>query len=207
MIVPNYRLTQLINFIGQRKLKQVGLLACTTCAHLLENTLASVTPQMTLPQIPLLDRNYFIPFTAINPDEAYEKEAAYEQDPSYNLAVLSTTNLSSYALVYHALTLPSGEVLGSNLEENVSDLPIPLGPQNHYALQTTGPLFHYSDPLGIGFSYFYPQVNRQPEALICTECGRIYLPHPESHTLTPLPAFLSYAQQETLKGFVVDVYL
>ncbi len=205
MIVPNYRLTQLINFIGQRKLKQVGLLACTTCTHLLENIILAAVPTPSLPRLPFLDRNYFLPYPVEDSSTMSEEEDAI--NTSTSLASIGSAGLPSYALIYYALDMPTHEFLGSLFDTPHEDLPIPLGPQSPFAVQTQGPLFHYSDPLGIGFSYFYPQVNNTPEAIICTECGRIYLPNPESHTLTPLPAFLSYAQQETIKGFVVDIYL
>lgn len=184
----NPKLEQLKNYLGEKKIKQLGLLVCHTC-----NEIITHLPQI-LPSLDLDDKTYITPeeLVAIR---SKISQSAYALIPSASkpLTDLSTTeqSLDSTTSISKFLTIPI-----KSEEELLKRLALILNESRTPS----------SDTLGIGYTYnIYPPL--PPHSLICSECGKQYaIGHPTLN-LMPLPVPLTDTEYEMIKGIYVDILL
>lgn len=185
----NPKLEQLKNYLGEKKLKQLGLLICNTCHEILTHI-----PEI-LPSLDLDSKAYITPEELATIREKISQSASdFIPSTSKPLADTSTveqTSNDSITLASELLTLPitSEEDLLKRLAMILNESHTP-----------------YSDTLGMGYTYnIYPAL--PPHSLICSECGRQYaIAHPTLN-LMPLPVPLTDTEYEMIKGVYVDILL
>lgn len=175
MIMSEYKLTTLIHFIGEKKLKQVGLLTCNTCVHILGDVL-----------------DVQIEGSSIS---THQIENILDEHITDNpVADTSLSTQDQISLIDNDAEAVDNDMPLTQYMPSLIPVHIPEEASLHY------------DPLGIGYSY-YPVKKIPPYTIICSECGRLYTPQLSFHSLQPIPALLTAAQQEVLKGFYIDIIL
>lgn len=178
MMTSQYQLNELISFIGRKKLKQLGLLPCTTCAHILWDIERLSNPLLDSKSLDSADHL----FSSNNETTMPSSDDVPHASSSDHDFVYQTQSTS------HANEGPFIEV-------------VPLASLSPIVLEDTS-----HESLGIGFIY-NPFLTIPPHATVCAECGRLYSQSPAMHSFTALPVVLSDVEYEVLKGFYVDISL
>lgn len=187
------KLLQLKQYLGEKKLKQLGLIQCSTCLKIIEQATSfsmpndlDEKPYLTAEEIDQINSNILNPSNDqldLNATESnkIEKEVS---DPS---SVSDTPHPLT-------ITLDHNDLKDENiLLEKLSTI-----------LATASPI--NTDDLGMGYLYTYPTLPL-PHSLSCSECGRLYaIAHPTLELL-PLPIYLSDTEYEMIKGIYVDTLL
>ena len=223
-----YKLQQLTNFLGEKKLKQLGLLACETCNHIMAHA------EGLIPPTDFSNRTYLTPNELANINKQLYDSALPTSNTSYlsfpedviqtsktdTILENSQTNLISDSadIVYSPEDLVPLVPMVSSLEKNTSSKPVktnspyPNPPKTaeqllaEILLDITTAHPPTDTDLGMGYIYnIYPP--SPPHALACTECNRLYaIAHPVLQ-LMPLPVRLTSTEYELLKGVYVDILL
>ena len=185
----NSKLEQLKNYLGEKKLKQLGLLACNTC-----NEISTYIPDI-LPSLNLDSKTYITleELATIRKEisQSAPKLIPKTSKPTTDTSTSAQTSDNSVSLVSDRLTIPI-----KSEEELLKRLASIL---NGYHAS-------YSDVPGMGYTYnVYPAL--PPHSLICSECGRQYATAHPTLNLMPLPVPLTDTEYEMIKGIYVDILL
>lgn len=220
-----YKLQQLTNFLGEKKLKQLGLLTCETCNHIMAhaeglvpptdfsnrtyltpNELADINKQLYDSALPTSTTSY-LSF----PEEVIENPEADSINETDKVEIINKTTEMVNS------TEDTGPIISSSKESSPSKpiktrSPYPAPPKTaeqllaEILLDITTAHPPKDIDLGMGYIYnIYPP--SPPHALACTECNRLYaIAHPVLQ-LMPLPVRLTSTEYELLKGVYVDILL
>ncbi len=191
-----YKLQQLTTFLGEKKLKQLGLLTCDTCNlimsqsyNLASDTNFSDSEHLTSEEIQQINEQFFnttllqSPFLDSNQESTINFKIV-ENSPIKDITPITNSIFSVY------------EESSQPIEDLIKELLLKL--------TTTNPTTNTN--LGIGYIYnLYPPA--PPHALTCTECNRLYTIAQPVLQLVPLPVMLTPTEYEILKGVYVDIIL
>ena len=191
-----YKLQQLTNFLGEKKLKQLGLLTCDTCNlimsqsyNLASDTNFSDSEYLTPEEIQHINEQFFNTTLLQSPylDSNQESNTDFDSveiSPEKNISPIKDSIFS----VYEESPQPTEDLIKELLLK----------------LTATNPTTNTN--LGIGYIYnLYPPA--PPHALTCTECNRLYTIDQLTLHLIPLPIMLTPTEYEILKGMYVDIML
>ncbi len=191
-----YKLQQLTNFLGKKKLKQLGLLTCDTCNlitsqsyNLASDTHFSDSEYLTIEEIQGINEMFFNTTLLQSPYLDSNQESTTDSNIIENSPINDFTPISNNILsVYEESPQP--------IEDLIKELLLKLTATNPTA----------NTNLGIGYIYnLYPPA--PPHALTCTECNRLYAIAQPTLQLVPLPVILTPTEYEILKGVYVDIML
>ena len=191
-----YKLQQLTNFLGRKKLKQLGLLTCDTCNlimsqsyNLASDTHFSDSEYLTSEEIQHINEQFFNTTLLQSPyfDSNQESNTDFDNveiSPEKNVPPIKDSIFS----VYEESPQPTEDLIKELLLK----------------LTATNPTTNTN--LGIGYIYnLYPPA--PPHALTCTECNRLYAIAQPALQLVPLPVMLTPTEYEILKGVYIDIIL
>lgn len=191
-----YKLQQLTNFLGEKKLKQLGLLTCDTCNlimsqsyNLASDTNFSDSEYLTPEEIQHINEQFFNTTLLQSPylDSNQESNTDFDSveiSPEKNISPIKDSIFS----VYEESPQPTEDLIKELLLK----------------LTATNPTTNTN--LGIGYIYnLYPPA--PPHALTCTECNRLYTIAQPALQLIPLPVMLTPTEYEILKGVYIDIVL
>lgn len=221
-----YKLKQLQACIGEKKLKQLGLIPCLTCREILTQVMNVSLPTdlenkpfFTSDEMATINQTILaatkgslnnIPlettFNDLHTDSVQDEtsDPIDKPDTSMNTDTINDAQTSDLSSSDTSLNLPPellSDLANTSVEsdkEFVSKLLSILNHSHHIS----------QDDLGIGYIYTPPTVPPISNALCCCECGRLYsvITHPDLKLL-PLPVYLSETEYEMLKGIYVDIFL
>ncbi len=209
-----YKLQQLTNFLGEKKLKQLGLLTCETCSHIMAHAEGIIAPTV------LSSRTYLTPDKLADINKQFNDSTLLTPNTSYLSfpdEVIETPEVDSVNKMTQVRLTNTITATTDSIEDAV---PIITSTKSSYPsspktaeqllaeilLDITTAHPPKDTDLGIGYIYsIYP--SSPPHALACTECNRLYaIAHPALQ-LMPLPVRLTCTEYELLKGVYVDILL
>lgn len=209
-----YKLQQLTNFLGEKKLKQLGLLTCETCTHIMAHAEGIIAPTA------LSSRTYLTPDELADINKQFYDSTLLTSNTSYLSfpeEVIETPEVDSVNEMTQVPLTNTITTTADSIEDAVPIIastksPYPSSPKTaeqllaEILLDITTAHSPKDTDLGIGYIYnIYP--SSPPHALACTECNRLYaIAHPALQ-LMPLPARLTSTEYELLKGVYVDILL
>lgn len=229
-----YKLKSLQACLGEKKLKQLGLIPCLTCKEILTQLTNVCLPSN------LENKVYFSPEEiATISDSILESTNGFLKTASPQINSKSTKILSDYSDSIDNPTIINKEQSDSDpnyssLEEDTSTNPTPdlhlTPPPQTIPYSNSGvnnlPIINKQDlltkllvilnesqhiaqdNLGMGYIYMPPSSPPISHVLNCSECGRLYtIITDPSLKLMPLPVYLSDTEYELIKGIYVDTFL
>lgn len=206
------KLTQLQSCIGEKKLKQLGLIPCLTCRQIMTQVMNISLPidlqnkpyftseeMSTISQTILESVNYSLNDLSYN--KSYEQdihnsqgENSLKEDlPEHNNDVSEISSSKDINTENTTITYSPGS------EQELVNKLLSILNQSHHLTQ---------EDLGIGYIYTPPVVSPFTHTLNCTECGRMYTISTQPNLrLIPLPIYLTDTEYEMIKGIYVDIFL
>lgn len=228
-----YKLNHLQACIGEKKLKQLGLIPCSTCREILSQVMNISLPSdlenkvfLTPEELSSIGENILEAthgsLKNIPSNEVFSDSLSEHNDLSSNNTILekqesTDTEISSISTSQQIQLEKSSDLYIATTIEATPEL---INDLNSSANIDTKDLVskllsiltqsHYiaQDDLGIGYIYTPPVSTPSPHALSCSECGHLYtiVAHP-TLKLIPLPVYLSDTEYEMIKGIYVDILL
>jgi len=229
MIDTEYKIKKLQSCLGEKKLKQLGLIPCSTCREILTQVMNISLPEdledkafltseemSNISQSILLATHGFLKDTPqeILPEAnadissiskiSIEAETVSEVEENHSSVTSSNTidanNKSSASI--HNISPELIESINNQPIKNEQDLVsklLAILNQSHHIIQ---------DNVGMGYIYTPPSLSPVANTLSCSECGHLYtiITYP-SLKLMPLPVYLTDTEYEMIKGIYVDILL
>ena len=222
MSPADQKLERLKQYLGEKKLKQLGLISCNTCLRIFEQASSFSVPHD-------MDENTYLTADDMNEINAALSESVSDLIESSNKQVSEPT---PEELLTEAANAESTQQVSDTSNEVIEDpqkiasespatsedpkcLTFTIGHNDMLdesaflkklttILQSTTPI-NKAD-LGMGYLYNYPNIPL-PHSLCCSECGRLFaIAHPTLELL-PLPVYLTDTEYEMIKGIYVDTLL
>lgn len=210
------KLEELKVCLGEKKLKQLGLIPCSTCIQIMSQSSNIIFPP-DLEHKPYLTPEDMATINASIIDTAFIKhlgDHANKSELSNDISVtlsdvpLAPNDISdTVADISSAATDISGAATDCP-EDNIITHSISSETDLLNVLKSIIKNAHptLSNIHNSGYIYSQPNV-RLPHALCCSECGKLYtISHPPVE-LFPLPVYLSDSEYEMIKGVYVDIVL
>lgn len=185
------KLARLQACLGDKKLKQLGLVTCSTCREIMTQVM-----NISLP-INLENKTFLTSeeMASIN-QSIVEATNGFLRDTSSTLSSIEKESVSD-SLISKATHL-IGTYDADSDDDLLSKLLDILQQKNHIV----------QDQDGIGYTYNKPSVSLYPDALKCSECGRPYsMQTRPKFKLLALPIDLTETEYELIKGVYVDIIL
>ena len=183
MLTTNQKLEKLKQCLGEKKLKQLGLIPCLTCTHIKEQAATFIAPS------DMDDHAVLTSEEVSNINKEFIASTFHELDHYVQTQEKTEANTSTKSI---------------SIEDTLLDDEASLLTKLATILVHSQPT-HTSD-LGNGYLYTYPSPPL-PHAITCPECGKLYSFGHSSCELTALQIYLTDTEYELIKGLYVDTFL
>lgn len=230
-----YKLKNLQACIGEKKLKQLGLIPCLTCREILTQVMHVSLP-FNLENKAFLSSEEMsaISQTILEATNGFLKNTSPTDTQSQPILELENSTVSNDTIDNEEFSIHSNTNSPTSNKELLLEVPESssylasafqatpelINDLNSSPITNTQDLVskllsilnqsHHiaQDNLGIGYIYTPPAAIPLDHALSCSECGHMYaiITHP-TLKLMPLPVYLSDTEYEMIKGVYVDIFL
>ena len=202
------KLNQLQACLGEKKLKQLGLIPCSTCRKILTQVMNITLPtdlenktfltsneMATINQSILDATDGYLKNTPVD-DYKHSMRSAFTSTASTKTSDIKTASNLPHQSEANIAPYSSNQI---HSDQDLLDKLLEILNQPHHIVQ---------DHCGIGYTYVPPTPAPIADALSCCECGRLFVAttHPK-FKLTPLPVSLTDTEYELIKGVYVDILL
>ena len=225
------KLKQLQSCIGEKKLKQLGLIPCSTCRQIMTQVMNVSLPidlqnkpyftseeMATISQTILESVNYSLNDLSYNKSvEGNMSHTSQEQASlkDYSLEHITPSNSSSPEQIKEEMNTKKNSAETANIDDdNIQDTTITYSLDSkedlvNKLLSILNQSQHLTQgDLGIGYIYTPPIISPFSHTLNCTECGHMYtISTQPTLKLIPLPVYLTDTEYEMIKGIYVDILL
>ena len=230
------RIERLKQYLGEKKLKQLGLVPCNTClrifeqassfcvphdmdenAYLTADDMTEINAALSEAASDLMDdstNTQDIPSTSATDPSKQESEDVSKEDPTEDTEAQSTKQIdqTSNEDIEKPQEIATEEAATSEAPEYLT---FTIGHSDTMDestfLKKLTAIIQSAAPinkadLGMGYLYNSPNIPL-PHSLCCSECGRLFaIAHPTLELL-PLPVYLTDTEYEMIKGIYVDTLL
>ena len=231
------KLKQLQSYLGEKKLKQLGLIPCLTCRKIMTQVMNISLPidlqnkpfftseeMSTISQTILESVNYSLNDLTYNKSDeqsintkqiqTFSKDSSLEQITPSESSSTYTDSSSEEDNIGEGNTEEDNNVEDNLEKDNTENTTITFSPGSEEEL--INKLFSILNQsqhvtqgdLGIGYIYTPPIISPFNHTLNCTECGHMYtISTQPTLKLIPLPVYLTDTEYEMIKGIYVDILL
>lgn len=230
------KLKQLQSCIGEKKLKQLGLIPCSTCRKIMTQVMNISLPThlqnkpfFTSEEMSTISQTILESINCSLNDLSYNKSVEeniqhtnQEQTSLNNPSAEDTLSSKSSSIEQpkEENTTEKNNDEATHTQDNSSNNDVTEDATITYSLGSEEDLVNKllsilnqsqhltQGDLGIGYIYTPPIVSPFTHTLNCTECGHMYtISTQPTLKLIPLPVYLTDTEYEMIKGIYVDILL